>query len=141
MCTYEYYITGWLGAFSFFSSKGERLSETPAQEEEEGQAKSPWPRINLNALFHSIATCPAQVNDNGVNYNATLLVGQLTFDYRSTTTTTNSSAAPNDLPAAVARTHKAHDMRVLHNRNDWPCWIDKSHGRTFTMARIIIQMP
>lgn len=121
ICAETKVLNGWLGAFSFFDSQGHRLSTAPVPPVIPEAARltlTPtlhWPRIDLDSLFHSIAVCPATVEDNGRLYNATLLVGQMAFDYALDP---SFEATGGNLPAAVDQDNTTL-MRQLQSRNDW----------------------
>lgn len=97
-------LTGWISTFSVFNQKGELYADM----------EDYWPIIRVNDIYHNIASCPAQINDNGIQYNATLFVGQMAYDF-----VIDEEASVN-LPEAIQSvTSPDGYMRKLRPRNDW----------------------
>ena len=97
-------LTGWISTFSVFNDKGELYADM----------EDFWPVIRLDDIHHNIASCPAQIDEDGVTYNATLFVGQMAYDFQI------DQEATDNLPSAVSNI-QAQDgyMRKLVPRNDW----------------------
>lgn len=100
-------LTGWISTFTIFNERGELYAN---MEPEEGH----WPQVQLDDIYHNIATCPVKIDDNGVKYNSTMYVGQMAYDFVI-------DEASTDLPPTVVESISTQDgkMRLVKPRNDW----------------------
>ena len=98
------HLTGWIATFSVFNQDGEFYADSTEY----------WPTIPLDSIYHNVASCPAEINDNGVKYNATLFVGQMAYEFAI------DEEASQNLPQAVQNILPSDGyMRQVRPRNDW----------------------
>ena len=98
-------VTGWISVFAMFNQAGELHADT---------SRGFWPHVKLDDLPHSIATCPATIDDNGTPYNATLFVGQMGFDMLQ------PPVGATKIPDAVGPISGDNATSLLvRPRNDW----------------------
>ncbi|CAB1118821.1 unnamed protein product [Ectocarpus sp. CCAP 1310/34] len=87
------YITGWLPAFACFNKDGKFMGRNTnkariglnrggnAVRDESGECK--YPLIDTGEICHNAVSCPVKINDNGVEYDGTLFVGQVALEARN----------------------------------------------------------
>ncbi|CAN0016004.1 unnamed protein product [Ectocarpus fasciculatus] len=85
------YITGWLSAFACFDKDGWFMGrststagiglyrENPVPDESD---ESEYPLIDTGKICHNVVSCPVKINDDGVEYDGTLFVGQVALEAR-----------------------------------------------------------
>jgi hypothetical protein len=120
-------LTGWLSVFTFFDGEGQKPYTLNADN------GLPWPRRGLSRISHNVVSCPAQVNDNGAMYNATLYAGQMAFDYLEDIEAT--AARP---PSVQGAQNEGATMRLLRPRNDWALAIQQ-RDIAFSSATIALK--
>ncbi|CAN0212405.1 unnamed protein product [Scytosiphon promiscuus] len=69
------YITGWLSALTCFDKDGNFMGNSV-------QASREFPLIDTSEINHNVVSCPVTIEDNGVEYKATLFSGQVALDAR-----------------------------------------------------------
>jgi len=132
--------SGWITVFSFFDKYGQKTdkqySPSLGKEEENSTGESlgrggdrtyepprqvfptvPRTRINANIL-----SCPATVNNFGSVHNATLFVGQMTFEYRLSDWAEEDT---NDDTDSVVPVVGSEQLMMIVPRNDWALVIEK----------------
>ncbi|CAM9402061.1 unnamed protein product [Ectocarpus sp. 8 AP-2014] len=86
------YITGWLAAFACFNKDGKfmgRNTKIPgtglyrdnAVPDESDECE--YPLVKTSEICHNVVSCPVNINDNGVEYDGTLFVGQVALEARN----------------------------------------------------------
>lgn len=66
-------ISGWLSAFSCFDGDGKFVGNRKSKSAE-------FPSIEEMNIAHNVVSCPVKIDDDGVEHNGTLFVGQVAFD-------------------------------------------------------------
>ena len=81
-------LSGWITVFSFFGEEGQKLGQRVAEDSvfrtPDGVSEPPrrtFLTMDRDDMNPNVLSCPATVDDNGVKYNATLFVGQMSFAY------------------------------------------------------------
>lgn len=67
------YITGWLSAFTCFNTDGKFVGQRKSDGAE-------FPLVDEKNLCHNVVSCPVKIDDNGVEHDGTLLVGQVALE-------------------------------------------------------------
>lgn len=87
------YITGWLSAFACFNKDGSFMGRNTnkarigldwgggAVRDESDECE--YPLIETSEICHNVVSCPVKINDNGVEYDGTLFVGQVALEARN----------------------------------------------------------
>lgn len=90
------YTTGWVSAFTCFSSEGNFLGKNAARD-------SDFPMICDSDICHNVVSCPVKIDDNGHMYDGTLFSGQTTCEAERAGETGHPTVRPrNDWCLAVA---------------------------------------
>jgi hypothetical protein len=115
-------LSGWITVFSFFDKDGQKMAKDPDSNFEdpltpEGlpESRRDFPTVYMDDINANVLSCPAIVDDNGVKYNATLFVGQMSFAYEPVV-----SGSPE---ASALRSN--HQGMVVKPRNDWALVIEE----------------
>ena len=79
------YVSGWVSSFSFFNKDGNRCGIKPSRRGNAYSSKSSqdgvvWPMIDTDDINPNVVSCPVLIDDNGVQFESRLFVGQVTFD-------------------------------------------------------------
>jgi len=81
----------------------------------------PWGLVNANDVNSNILTCPINIVDaDGQEYNSTLFVGQMAFDYSPDIDASQNN--PNLNPSSLD------DILLISPRTDWSLVVDKNTG-------------
>mmetsp|Transcript_17024 Transcript_17024/g.39341 ORF Transcript_17024/g.39341 Transcript_17024/m.39341 type:complete len:369 (-) Transcript_17024:136-1242(-) len=70
------YLSGWVTVFSYFDNEGQVTKTTDEPRYNDGI----WPAINSNDLNPNVVSCPMLIDDNGVEYDGRLFVGQMAYE-------------------------------------------------------------
>lgn len=90
------YTTGWVSAFTCFDEDGKFLGK---QKAEDGD----FPMIRDSAICHNVVSCPVKIDDNGKEYDGTLISGQTVCEAERAIETGHPTVRPrNDWCMAVA---------------------------------------
>jgi hypothetical protein len=109
-------LSGWIAVFSFFDKDGQKMAKDP-----EGmlEPRRVFPTVDRDDMNANVLSCPASiVEDNGVKYNATLCVGQMSFAYEPVSGSAQASA--------LSRSN--HQGMVVKPRNDWALVIEEGEA-------------
>ena len=87
------YVSGWVSTFSFFNKDGNRCGTKPSERRsarwsrqgnghgsKASQDGEVWPMIDTDDINPNVVSCPVLIDDNGVQFESRLFVGQVTFD-------------------------------------------------------------
>jgi hypothetical protein len=85
-------LSGWMTVFSFFDQDGQKTvlsgagsySMEMSSHQNDDPPRLLFPSFDQTSINPNILSCPAIVDANGVVYNATLFVGQMSFSHEST---------------------------------------------------------
>ncbi|CAM9621767.1 unnamed protein product [Ectocarpus sp. 12 AP-2014] len=87
------YITGWLSAFACFNKDGSFMGRNTSKARvrlnwvggavRDESDECEYPLIETSEICHNVVSCPVKINDNGVEYDGTLLVGQVALEARN----------------------------------------------------------
>jgi len=119
-------LSGWITVFSFFdkdgqktvlSELGEYSMESSFISESDESPRLLFPSLDQTAINPNVLSCPAIVDDNGVKYNATLFVGQMSFSTESVANITAETRS-EDFSAVPAG-------ELIRPRNDWALVIEE----------------
>lgn len=90
------YITGWLSTFTCFGKDGKFIGNRKSEDED-------FPLIETQDICHNVVSCPVKIDDNGVEHDGTLFVGQVAFEaYRGEEEDYPTVRPRNDWCMAVA---------------------------------------
>lgn len=134
------YLSGWVTVFTFFDTDGHCQVELPRQVSKDAapsvRAKrhrndkyekarrhwddliSKWPKIDSSQVNRNVVSCPVKINDNGVEYESRLFVGQMSYDVER---------AKLPYPPCLDDVHQdgTATLHTLKPRNDWALVIAK----------------
>ena len=117
-------LSGWITVFSFFDKDGQKMAKDPDTTLEIVYSQAPegmtgprrvFPTVDMDDMNANVLSCPATIDDNGVPYNATLFVGQMSFAYEPVSDSAQASALRSN--------HQG--MMVVKPRNDWALVIEE----------------
>jgi hypothetical protein len=124
------FLSGWITVFSFFVDGGQRIKDVGFEEflctlAGMTDCEFPFPLLRFEDVNPNILTCPAVVQEmDGPTYNATLYVGQLSFNYDEVVR----------IPKAINPATTEQVMQVS-SRNSWALVIDKPAHKTVEVER------
>ena len=120
-------LSGWITVFSFFDSQGQKMALDPTMVDPvflpEGVIEYPrkaFPLVDMDDMNANIISCPAAVDDRttGIKYDATLFVGQMSFEY------SEEESTDVEVSASSVRTVDAGTVGIIKPRNDWALVIE-----------------